>query len=71
MPLRGLVLIGFSGLCLALVGLAHHESSGRGCMSEGIVTSAGRVACLQPVSAAIGQAMFGISPNRGSAMSQR
>ena len=85
MNLRGLVLIGFSALCLSAAGLAHHKQKQiglsqrlasvstpvRDCMREGITTSSGRVGCFQPVSAAIGRAVFGKNYGGGAAMSRR
>lgn len=69
---RGLVLIGFSGMCLAAAGLTYQaerrqsiahglaEASHtlRTCMREGITTSGGRVGCFRPVSAVL-SAPFG------------
>ena len=85
MNTRGLVLIGFSALCLLTAGLAHDKTEKRAlsqrlaaisepvraCMREGITTSGGRVGCFQPVSAAIGRTVFGQSYGGGSAMSRR
>jgi hypothetical protein len=85
MNVRGLVLIGFSGLCVAAAGLAHDahrkHSIGqslasvsqpmRACMQDGITTSSGRVGCFVPVSAAIGKAVFGRNYGGGAAMSRR
>ena len=85
MNVRGLVLIGFSGLCLVAAGLAHENQSRRGvaanlalattplrdCMRDGINTASGRVGCFQPVSAAMGKAIFGKSYGGGAAMSRR
>jgi len=85
MNVRGIVLIGFSGLCLLAAGLAHHKQQGMGvshrlatvsspvreCMREGIASSNGHVGCFQPVSAAIGRAVFGKSYEGGAAMSRR
>ena len=65
MNLRGMVLIGFSAGCLAVAGIAHHNSkSGQVsnalanlstknnglCETSGFETSAGHVGCLQQVS---------------------
>lgn len=86
MNLRGLVLIGFSGLCLTAVALFHDSKERRSfaaglakattplrdCMREGINTSSGRVGCFQPVSAQMGRAVFGDKRyHGGSAMSRR
>jgi len=86
MNFRGLVLIGFSGLCLGAAGLTYEQTNKngisqrlasitqpvrQGCMAQGIDTSNGRVGCFQPVSAAIGKAVFGKSYGGGAAMSGR
>lgn len=86
MNLRGLVLIGFSGLCLTAAamfnqsyerssfaaGLAQATTPIRDCMREGITTSAGRVGCFTPVSAEIGGAAFNTKRyTGGNALSRR
>ena len=72
MNMRGLVLIGFSGLCLTAAALFHNTTERssfaaglakattplRDCMRESITTSAGRVGCFTPVSAEIGGRAF-------------
>lgn len=85
MNYRGLVLIGFSGLCLIAAGLASTHSKDQrlssrlaeitqptaACMREGIITSSGQVGCFQPVSAAIGKTVFGMSYGGGNAFNSR
>ncbi|MEL7115777.1 MAG: hypothetical protein AAGP08_09325 [Pseudomonadota bacterium] len=85
MDVRGLVLIGFSALCLTAAGLFHDQQQRRAmaaglasastplrdCMREGINTTSGRVGCFQPVSAIMGRAFFGGSYGGGHAMSRR
>lgn len=83
MNLRGLVLIGFSGLCLLAAGLAENAQdrrslssslasatapSGRDCMRQSINTASGIVGCFQPVSAVMGRAIFGSDYKGGSAL---